>query len=612
MPTLISTDLPLCIGCYKCVRVCPVETANVTYLDGRNRLKVRIDQTRCVACGACLDICPRGARHYQDDTELLARRLEAGDAISAIIAPTIMGNTAQHKKIIRRLKDMGVRKVYSMSLGLELHVWATIRAMERRRLETSIASYCPVLVSFCESHRPDLIPRLSPVISPASALARVLKDHAGIDDDLAVVSACLAESRQVARPSDNLRYTLSFSHLLDHLMKIGGEDLGKGEADFDEVPLGLGTTSDFGGTFLDNLRYFLGPGFRGDRFYGPKALEILDEYAGAEAGSLPDFLDIVICEGGCPMGPGRILGTKRLQVNAFLHDDRRWLLGTRDRDFYLKRQARFDEMLSLDDMLQDYHPSAVVQDYVPEDRAKDAYLSLNKTTTAQKTIDCFACGARSCFEMARKVALGVNLPTNCVVLAKELIAQAGKKMADYLQLIRLIGEYMLASGLSEIDSTIEHSLMALCSSLDISRASIWRNAYDQSESPSCSLLLSFPARMQFHQNIIEPEELPGWLEALSDGEVIVRSFAELNSRERQFFSGRDLGVLAMVPIMAQGEFWGFVLIARRHDHPFTREEITVIESSIFLIISSLITATNESQAQAQAEDQLPPSIQQGS
>jgi GAF domain-containing protein len=195
-------------------------------------------------------------------------------------------------------------------------------------------------------------------------------------------------------------------------------------------------------------------------------------------------------------------------------------------------------------------------------------------------------------EMARMVALGVNLPTNCVTLSKELIAQAGKKMSDYLQLVRLIGEYMLASGLSDIGSSIEHSLMALCSSLDISRASIWRNAYDSSEIPGCSLFLSFPARLQFHESVFTAEQLPGWMEALSEGEIIVKSYAELNARERQFFTGRDLGVLAMVPIMAQGEFWGMIMIARRHDHPFTREEISVIESSAFLIISSLISSTN--------------------
>jgi GAF domain-containing protein len=102
--------------------------------------------------------------------------------------------------------------------------------------------------------------------------------------------------------------------------------------------------------------------------------------------------------------------------------------------------------------------------------------------------------------------------------------------------------------------------------------------------------------MHFHESVITSDQLPGWLEALSDGEVIVKSFSELNAREKLFFSGRDLGATAMVPVMAQGEFWGMVLIARRHDHPFTSEEISVIESSAFLIVSSLISSTNEAGA----------------
>ena len=254
MSTIISTDLPLCIGCYKCVRACPVETANVTYLDGRDRLKVRVDKTRCVGCGACLDVCPRGARHYQDDTEIMFRRLEAGDAISALVSPAIGGNTADHKRIVHSLKALGVRHVYDMSLGMELYVWANMRLLGQRRTESCIASYCPVLVAFCENHRPDLIPRLSPVMNPTAILAKVVRNVAGITDDLAVVSACLAETHELVRPSDNLLYSLSFSHLREYLIKTFGESMGEAEAEFDEIPLGLGPAVEFTGTFIDNHR----------------------------------------------------------------------------------------------------------------------------------------------------------------------------------------------------------------------------------------------------------------------------------------------------------------------------------------------------------------------
>ena len=591
MPAIISTDLPLCIGCYKCVRVCPVTTANVTYIDGEDNTKVRIDQTRCVSCGACLEVCPRGARHYQDDSSLLFKRLAAGDAISAIVSPTIKGNSRDFKSFIHLLKTLGMRNVFSLSLGLEIYVWATLRHLEGRDHGSMIASYCPVLVSFCENHRPELIPRLSPIMTPASILSMVLKRQAGVADDLVIISPCLAELGDHAS-RENLKYCLSFSRLREHMVKTFRSDEWAGEADFDPIPINLETTNSFSGTFIENMQYFKGPDFRCDRFHGTEGLKILDEYSASDPARLPRILDLALCEGGCPMGPGRIHEVGHMGVNAHLHEERRKILRERDRGEFDKRLRFFDETLDLEDFLRDYHASAVIQDFLPEDRVNDAFLSLNKTTSAQKTIDCYACGAKSCLEMARMVALGVNLPTNCVTLSKELIAQAGKKMSDYLQLVRLIGEYMLASGLSDIGSSIEHSLMALCSSLDISRASIWRNSYNASEIPGCTLFLSFPARLQFHESSFTSEQLPGWMEALTDGEVIVKSFAELNARERLFFSGRDLGVLAMVPIMAQGEFWGMVMIARRHDHPFTREEISVIESSSFLIISSLISSTS--------------------
>jgi ferredoxin len=570
-----------------------VETANVTYLDGRNHLKVRIDQTRCVRCGACLEVCPRGARHYQDDTDLMFRRLEAGDQISVIMSPTVKGNMKDYRKYVYRLKALGVKNVFSLSLGQEIYTWATMKLLETKRPETVIASYCPVLISYCENHRPELIPRLSPIITPASILSSVLYSKMGLRDDLATISACLAETSELDRPEGRLRYSLSFSRLREHMIRLYPDDHCDKEADFDEIPFGLGSSNDFSGTFSENMEYFLGPDFRSDRFFGTRSLSILDEYNSSEPLDLPQVLDIIVCDGDCSMGPGRILELKRMGVNAHRHAEKSGLLKERDRRKSEERMSFFDQTLALSDLERSYHPSVIIQDFLPEDRVNDAFLSLNKTTSAQKTIDCYACGAHSCRQMARMVALGVNLPTNCVTLAKELIAQAGKKMSDYLQLVRLIGEYMLASGLGDIGPTIEHSLMALCSALDISRASIWRSNYaDPGGLPACSILLSFPAKLRFKERSFNSEQLPGWIEALSDGEIIVKSFAELTPRERLFFSDRDLGVLTMVPIMAQGEFWGLILITRRHDHPFTREEISVVESSAFLIISTLISSIN--------------------
>ena len=48
---LIYTN-DLCTGCNKCVRGCPVLTANIATQEGY----VTVDPDKCIACGECFDV----------------------------------------------------------------------------------------------------------------------------------------------------------------------------------------------------------------------------------------------------------------------------------------------------------------------------------------------------------------------------------------------------------------------------------------------------------------------------------------------------------------------------------------------------------------------------
>ena len=57
-----------CVGCNRCISVCPVITANrSTVENGRQRIDV--NPTQCIVCGSCFDACEHQARSYEDDTE---------------------------------------------------------------------------------------------------------------------------------------------------------------------------------------------------------------------------------------------------------------------------------------------------------------------------------------------------------------------------------------------------------------------------------------------------------------------------------------------------------------------------------------------------------------
>lgn len=80
-----------CIGCNKCVRVCPCIGANYSVeKDGANRIDV--DPDRCVACGSCFDACEHHAREFYDDTDAFFADLARGEKISVLLAPAFKAN----------------------------------------------------------------------------------------------------------------------------------------------------------------------------------------------------------------------------------------------------------------------------------------------------------------------------------------------------------------------------------------------------------------------------------------------------------------------------------------------------------------------------------------
>lgn len=105
-----------CTGRNKCVRSCPVLTANVALEDGH----VSVNEEACIACGACFDTCTHKARDYYDDTDRFFKDLAKGEKISIILAPAFIANYEKsYKKILGLLKEKGVNHIYSISYGTE-------------------------------------------------------------------------------------------------------------------------------------------------------------------------------------------------------------------------------------------------------------------------------------------------------------------------------------------------------------------------------------------------------------------------------------------------------------------------------------------------------------
>lgn len=82
-----------CVGCNKCIRSCPVLTANVA-----GNGSIEVSEKMCIQCGACFDNCQHGARDFEDDTKQFLADLKAGKQFSIIVAPAFIANYPQTYK----------------------------------------------------------------------------------------------------------------------------------------------------------------------------------------------------------------------------------------------------------------------------------------------------------------------------------------------------------------------------------------------------------------------------------------------------------------------------------------------------------------------------------
>ena len=60
-----------------------------------------------------------------------------------------------------------------------------------------------------------------------------------------------------------------------------------------------------------------------------------------------------------------------------------------------------------------YEPIGETVEVVSEEKIAEAYKTLRKTSEEDRNYDCHACGFKSCREMAKAIARGINVPENC-------------------------------------------------------------------------------------------------------------------------------------------------------------------------------------------------------
>lgn len=161
-----------CTACMACVRVCPVEAISVSGSE------VEIVGETCIECGLCVPACYHDAIDVLGEIDRCRTALEAGRAV--LILPTevsVYFYPATPEQLINACFAAGFDRIYFESQGDEL-VAAEYRAMwneNEGRPGSWIRSTSPIVVNYCRTKLPELLPFLAPVATPAVAVARYVR-----------------------------------------------------------------------------------------------------------------------------------------------------------------------------------------------------------------------------------------------------------------------------------------------------------------------------------------------------------------------------------------------------------------------------------------------------
>lgn len=418
MRKLILNDLEKCVGCNRCIRVCPVEEANIAYRE-EDATKVRVDQGKCIACGACLHACPHDSRAYVDDTERFFDDLRKGTPISLFCAPAVRSNLAEWERIMTLLRQMGANKIYDVSLGADICTWAHIRHIQKNSPQTLITQPCPAIVDYIMLHRSDLVPLLSPVQSPMLCTAIYMRRYQGITDRIAAISPCIAKANEFEETGGLVSYNITFVKLEEYIREHGLELPAQGTP-FDHIDSGLGSVYPMPGGLKENVEFMLGKELRIDKSEGQGVVyKMLNTFSKEDEGNLPAIFDVLNCPEGCNLGTGCHHQKTFFEVNSSMEEARKNAVKNRDREYFEALYKTYDETLRLSDFIRRYYARPARHIPVNEGMVEEAFHQLGKQDDISRTFNCGACGSDTCQDMAVKIAKKVNTAENCIQKAHE-------------------------------------------------------------------------------------------------------------------------------------------------------------------------------------------------
>ncbi len=427
----------LCIGCSKCMNICPTLAIRVRHG------KAKLMNNRCIDCGECFRICPVSAIIIeQDDFEEIFKYKYRIALIPAVFAGQFPSRYSI-AEIYSALLDLGFTHVFEVEHGVQI-----LKAEVKNLIESSnypkplISTFCPAIVRLIQVKFPALVHNFILLKPPLDISAYYFKMHltekGAKEDEIGIFyfTQCAAKIAAIKSPAEEeqspitgvINMDAAFNKVLHHLKQKIAAD-----APPAEISDKLKAEGVLWSLTTGESEHALGRRIAIDGVHN--VISFLEKLEQEETPAF-DFLELRACDESCAGGvlapENRFLTTERMrnrakmaQQNPDPNNDHIKILSYKNelKDLIRIGEIKPRSMMKLDEEM-------------PEAMRK--MKMIRQIIQMLPMVDCGACGSPGCNALAEDIVQGRGMMENCIFIQRRYEMKGMLKNKDAIDIMRKV------------------------------------------------------------------------------------------------------------------------------------------------------------------------------
>lgn len=183
---------------FNCQKACPF---HAIYFDQKENTTV-IDENLCINCGVCIDACKHGRILDKIEYIPIMNLIKEHKTVIALVSPAIVGQFGENTtmdQLRSAFIKLGFSEMIETAFACDILSIKETEDFNKHVNEPTDfmlnSGYCPIWISMINNLHKDLVPSLSPEVSPMIVAGRIIKKlHK--DAKVVYISPCVAKKTE--------------------------------------------------------------------------------------------------------------------------------------------------------------------------------------------------------------------------------------------------------------------------------------------------------------------------------------------------------------------------------------------------------------------------------